>query len=83
MSEEYKCCQSCSLPWKNDPNPDEREHEIYCALCYKDGDFTNPNQTLEEMEKYVFEMALEHTRYAPFLIKQHVKKIKKLERWNK
>ncbi len=77
----YKACQSCSLPFDKDPNPETREHEMYCGMCYKDGSFTNPNMTLEEMEEYVFEKAVEHTTYPKFLIRQHVKTIKNLERW--
>ncbi len=83
MSNEYKCCQSCSLPFDKDPNISEKEHAMYCVLCFKNGELTNPNQTLEEMEKYVYEMAVEHTTYPTFLIKQHVKTVKKLERWKK
>ncbi len=81
MSKEYKSCQSCSIPFKNDPNPEKKEHEMYCSMCYQEGEFTMPDLTLEEMEELVFDKAVEHTTFPKFLIKQHVKTIKNLERW--
>ncbi len=32
-----KNCESCYMPFKNDPG--QRESEKYCSLCYKDGKF--------------------------------------------
>ena len=47
-------CQSCGMPIAQEfgnlgTNRDGSRHSEYCVLCYADGDFTNPGQTLEEM----------------------------------
>lgn len=47
-------CQSCGMPisaqFKNlGTNADNSDCSEYCSICYKDGAFTNPNQTLDEM----------------------------------
>ncbi len=83
MSKEYKSCQSCSVPFEHDPKPEQKEHEMYCGACFTNGSFTNPEMTLNEMEDYVYKMAKEHTKFPDFMIKMHVKSIKKLERWKK
>ena len=51
---EITYCQSCGMPF------DEAHREyiareadgsdsVYCTYCYKDGDFLNPDATLEDM----------------------------------
>lgn len=47
-------CQSCGMPISADfgnlgTNADAASVSEYCIFCFKDGDFTNPQQTLEEM----------------------------------
>lgn len=47
-------CQSCGMPLSKDfgnlgTNADGALTEEYCAFCFKEGAFTNPNQTLAEM----------------------------------
>ena len=46
-------CQSCSMPMlkPEDFGTDEKGLRIndYCHFCYKDGKFTNPDITLEQM----------------------------------
>jgi hypothetical protein len=47
-------CQSCGMPLSETfgnlgTNPDGTNTSEYCNICYKNGDFTNPNQTLDEM----------------------------------
>ena len=47
-------CQSCGMPvsaeFKNFGSQADGTAKIdYCYLCFKDGDFVNPEQTLEEM----------------------------------
>lgn len=81
MAKEYKSCQSCTIPFENDPNPELRSSNMYCSMCFKDGGFTQPGLTLEEMEKQVIEFASKHTKYPIFLIKQHAKTVKNYERW--
>ena len=48
MEKKITKCQSCIMPLKKDTN---REHNIYCSNCWKDGKFTNPDMTIEEVKK--------------------------------
>ena len=47
-------CQSCGMPLSEEfgnlgTNADESNTWEYCSICFQNGEFTNPNQTLEEM----------------------------------
>lgn len=46
-------CQSCSMPMDTtDKMGTEKDGSInkeYCAYCYKDGSFGNPDETMEQM----------------------------------
>ncbi len=47
-------CQSCGMPLSEEfgnfgTEKDGSNNSEYCSFCYKEGDFVNPNQTLEEM----------------------------------
>jgi len=47
-------CQSCGMPLSADfgnlgTNADGSKTDEYCSFCFQTGEFTNPNQTLEEM----------------------------------
>jgi len=47
-------CQSCGMPLSETfgnlgTNKDGINTAEYCNICFKDGDFTNPNQTMDEM----------------------------------
>ncbi len=47
-------CQSCGMPLSKEfgnlgTNADGSNTEEFCSICFANGDFTNPNQTLEEM----------------------------------
>jgi hypothetical protein len=53
MQPDFKFCQSCGMPL-NQPEmfgteSDGSKTEKYCAYCYKDGKFTTPEATLEQM----------------------------------
>ena len=53
MEPEGPFCQSCAMPL-SDSNccgieKDGTRNEKYCVYCYKDGEFTMPNSTLDEM----------------------------------
>lgn len=51
---EVTMCQSCGLPFNEEHahfigiEPDG-SRSIYCTICYKDGKFTVPNISMEEM----------------------------------
>jgi len=47
-------CQCCAMPMAesgelNGTETDGSKNEDYCIYCYKDGAFTAPNATMEEM----------------------------------
>jgi hypothetical protein len=46
-------CQSCGMPLEGPEtkgtNADGTMNDDYCVYCYKDGAFTNPDCTMEEM----------------------------------
>ena len=47
-------CQSCGMPVSDEfknygTEADGSPASEYCMFCYKDGDFTNPDQTVDEM----------------------------------
>ena len=53
MSNESNICQSCCMPI-NEPEvfgteEDGTKCQDYCIYCYKDGEFTQPDSTLETM----------------------------------
>lgn len=85
MSEIYKSCQSCGLPFDKDPqgggsNADGSKSVMYCSYCYKDGAFVRPEWTVTDMQQYVVEV-LKKKGIPEFLGKMLTKEIPKLERW--
>mgnify|MGYP003393846552 FL=1 len=46
-------CQSCGMPMEGidcfGTDVDGKKNDDYCCHCYYNGEFTNPNITLEEM----------------------------------
>lgn len=46
-------CQSCGMPMENPDcfgtNVDRTQNNDYCCHCFYNGEFTNPNITMEEM----------------------------------
>jgi hypothetical protein len=49
-------CQSCGMPLSSEfanlgTNADGTKTDEYCSFCFQNGEFTAPNQTLEEMIK--------------------------------
>ncbi|MBD3273413.1 transcriptional regulator [Candidatus Dependentiae bacterium] len=79
-------CQSCTMPMKKETdfgtNKDGSKNETYCCYCFKDGEFTEPNLTKDEMIKTVAEFLIQKRGFNE---EQAVEKSKKLigdlERW--
>ena len=50
---EMKFCQSCGYPLQTEEdkgtNADGTKNEEYCYMCYMNGEFTQPDISLEEM----------------------------------
>jgi hypothetical protein len=88
MEKTYNACQSCGMPFKNDPkgggtNADGTKSNMYCSLCYQNGKFTQPDFTADDMQRFVKgklkELGFIHRLFAgPFS-----KQVYKLERWKK
>jgi hypothetical protein len=58
MEKTYDRCQSCGMPFKNDPKgggseADGKISKMYCSYCYENGKFTQPNITVDEMQAFV------------------------------
>lgn len=51
--QEMKVCQSCGYPIQKEEdkgtNADGTRNDEYCSMCYMNGEFTQPNITMEEM----------------------------------
>lgn len=85
MQEAYKNCQSCGMPLKKDlegggTEADGAKSVKYCSRCYRDGKFTNPNMTVQEMQALVKDK-IKEMGFPGFLAGFFTKNIPKLERW--
>lgn len=83
--EENKYCQSCALPLAKDKqgggtNSDGSRSNIYCSKCYKNGEYTQPNITMEEMI-YQVSNKMKQLKVPSFLSNFYIRKIPKLRRW--
>jgi len=48
------CCQSCGLPFNQEhahfiAKENDGTDSIYCTICYKDGKFTEPDISMDQM----------------------------------
>lgn len=62
-----KFCQSCVMPLNEDnlgTELDGSKSDKYCFYCYKDGKFTNPDMTFDEMLD-ISVKALQHQKMNP------------------
>jgi len=87
MNKKNKNCQSCGMPMNKDPknggtNSDGTSNLKYCSYCYENGDFTQPNITVDEMKALV-KGKMKEMGFPGFLAGFFTKGIPKLERWKK
>ena len=85
MSNNYKNCQSCGMPMNKDPDgggseADGTRSNRYCSHCYKDGNFAQPDITVDEMKQLVKEKMAE-MKIPGFMGWFFTRGIPKLERW--
>ncbi|MFT3745466.1 MAG: zinc ribbon domain-containing protein [Pyrinomonadaceae bacterium] len=81
-------CQSCGMPVDasfNNLGTDAQGESVseYCMFCYKDGGFTNPDQTVDEMVQSSIDFMtanLGFEREKATQLSNDV--IRKLKRWN-
>lgn len=84
--ESYKNCQSCGMPFKNDPkgggtNADGTKNNMYCSYCFENGEFTQPNITVDEMKALVQEKTQE-MGFPKFIAWFFTLGLPRLERWS-
>jgi hypothetical protein len=81
----YKNCQSCGMPLNKDSkgggsNADGSKSNMYCSLCYVNGQFTRPEMLLGDMQDLV-KNKLKEMGFPGFIASIFTKGIAKLERW--
>ncbi len=80
-------CQSCGMPLSKDEghggtNADGTKSTDFCSKCYKDGKFTEPAITLEEMQQKV-EGKMRDMHFPRFMARWFTKDMAELKRWKK
>lgn len=80
-------CQSCGMPLGKDPlgggtNADGTRNSEYCSHCYRDGRFTEPNLSADEMMAKV-EGKLRQMHIPGFLARRVTRNIPTLRRWRR
>ncbi len=73
------------MPLKKDPNQggtnaDGSKNEKYCSYCYENGEFTQPDWTVVQMQSFV-KGKLKEMKFPGFIAGFFTKGIPKLERW--
>lgn len=81
----YKNCQSCGMPLKKSPNGGGTEADgsiskKYCAYCYENGQFKQPNITAQQMQVFV-KGKMKEMGFPGFIAGFLSKGIPKLDRW--
>ncbi len=79
-------CQSCSMPMDRPDcfgtNVDGTQNNDYCCHCFYNGEFTNPNITLEEMIDLVVSIMVEKVKMSEKQARQISESfIPTLKRW--
>lgn len=87
MEKAHKNCQSCGMPLARDEQGGGTERngdrsKTYCSHCYQNGEFTQPNLTVEQMKDTVKQKLVEFG-FPKFLTGLFTRNIPKLERWSK
>jgi hypothetical protein len=80
-------CQSCGMPLGRDEfgggtNADGSHSVEFCSHCYRDGRFTEPNLSVEEMMAKV-EGKLRGMYIPGFLARRVTRNIPNLDRWQR
>ena len=82
---EQSKCQSCGMPMSKGffgTNQDSTENKDFCKFCYKKGQFTEPNLTMNQMIESSTDHMVTHLLYPHVKAKDIAKKtIPTLKRW--
>lgn len=76
-------CQSCGMPLCKDKNRSQVVGESvirFCSFCYQDGQFIEPNLSLDEMLTRV-KLVLQRQNHSRIIIFFMLRIVKTLERW--
>jgi hypothetical protein len=77
-------CQSCTMPIDNladrGTETDGSKSNLYCKFCYQDGNFMNPQMTLDEMKDIVITQMHKHN-VPDGIIQQSLNMLPNLKRW--
>ena len=76
----YKYCQSCLMPFSKDSG--ERESDMYCSLCFKNGKLCYEGNNLKEFQKVAYE-DMTYRGMNPLLAKFYTFMIRFAPRWEK
>jgi hypothetical protein len=79
-------CQSCGMPLSKDKGgggteKDGSKSADYCSNCYQNGQFTEPNLTLEQMQVKV-KGKMQEMHIPGFLASYFMKDMPNLKRWS-
>jgi hypothetical protein len=84
---EYKFCQSCGFPLKNDKKgggteKDGAKSKKFCSMCYENGAFLTPPEidTVAKMQKFCIQ-EMQKSGFNVFFAWLATRSIPKLERW--
>lgn len=88
MEQTHKNCQSCGMPLKKSPNgggtnADNSISKKYCAYCYENGQFKQPEWTVSQMQQFVKGKMKEMGFPMSLFANMFAKKIPTLKRWTK
>ena len=80
-----KMCQSCGMPLAKDPKGGGTEadgtlSEIYCSLCYENGQFVHPDFSASEMQDFCV-IKLKEKGMPSIMAWMFTRGIPKLDRW--
>ena len=87
MNEKVRC-QSCGMPLdavseKPDTAADGSTVSEYCMFCYQNGEFTSPDQTVDEMVQSSIDFMTANLGFKPEQATQMSNEvIRGLKRWN-
>ncbi len=80
-----KYCQSCGIPMNKDPecggtNIDGSKNKKYCSYCFRNGQFVQPDLSVEEMQSFCMEK-MDELGIPPFKGWLFARSLPRLERW--
>lgn len=87
MEKTHTNCQSCGMPMRKSPggggmNADGTKSAMYCSYCFENGQFKQPDMTVQQMQNFV-KGKMKEMGIPGFLAGFFTKRIPRLERWKR